>query len=82
MDLSCPLACVRVGCPEPDFLERNGTWLLTVIASVGGCFGMMLTYFLKSRCKQVNCCGVSCVRDVLDLKPEHVEITSSNGKAV
>jgi len=75
--VTCPIECVGVGCPQPDFLERNGTWLLTVIASVSGGLGMLLTYFLKSRCKKVNCWGVSCVRDVVELQPSSIEITSS-----
>ena len=77
MSVVCPMECVRLGCPNPDFLERNGTWLLTVLASFGGCVGMMFTYFLKSRCRQVNCWGVSCVREVVALEPSSVEITSS-----
>ncbi len=73
----CPIECVRVGCPEPDFVEKNGTWLLTVIAGFTGCFGMVLTYFLKSRCKQISCWGVNCIREVIDVKTEDIEITSS-----
>lgn len=72
----CPIECVRSGCPDPDFLEKNGAWLLTVIAGFTGCFGMVLTYFLKSRCKRIACWGVSCVRDVVELGPEQVEISS------
>ena len=79
-DVSCPLACVQTGCGQPDFLERNGTWLLTVIASLAGCFGMMLTYFLKSRCKLVKCFGVTCIRDVIELKPSDIEVATTSSK--
>ena len=76
--IECPLECVRLGCPQPDFLERNGTWLLTVIASIGGCLATMFTYFLKSRCKLVKCFGVTCVRDVIELNASDVKVTTSS----
>ena len=76
-EVLCPVQCVRSGCPDPDFLEKNGTWLLTVIAAFIGCVGTMFTFFLKSRCKQISCCGMNCVRDVVPLKANDVEITSS-----
>jgi len=73
----CPIECVRSACPDPDFIEKNGTWLLTVIAGFSGCMGMLLSYFLKSRCRTVKCCGVQLERDVISLKPSDIEITSS-----
>ena len=27
----CPVECVGVGCDQPDFIERNGAWLLTIV---------------------------------------------------
>lgn len=78
MEILCPLECVRSGCPEPDFLERNGAWMLTVIAGFSGCVGMVLTYFLKSRCKEITCCGLHCVRDLVELKPTTADVSSSN----
>jgi hypothetical protein len=38
----------------------------------------VFTYLLKSRCSQIRCLGVSCVREVLALKPADVIITSSD----
>lgn len=76
-DVMCPIECVRAACPDPDFIEKNGTWLLTVVAGFTACVGTVLTYFLKSRCKQISCFGVNCIRDVVALKPEDVKITSS-----
>ena len=29
--VSCPIECVK---DQPDFIERNGAWLLSVIASI------------------------------------------------
>ena len=76
-DVLCPLACVRTGCPEPDFLERNGALLLTVIAGFSGCVGMVLTYFLKSRCKQISCWGVECIREPIDVTATKADLRSS-----
>ncbi len=77
----CPVECINAACPEDDFIERNGTWLLTVIGLVTGCFGGMLTYFLKSRCRRIACMGLECERDVLVIDPGNVEVvTSSKGQ--
>ena len=69
--VSCPIECVKV---QPDFIERNGAWLLSVIASVSACLGYCLSYFLKSRCKTIDCCGIKCDRTPIELKPSDVEI--------
>ena len=75
----CPIHCVRAACPDPDFIERNGAWLLTVLGMGGACAGGLLTYFLKSRCKKIQCCGLSCDRDVLDARDvAQVQITTSS----
>ena len=74
--VECPIECVRSACPDPDFIEKNGAWLLTIIGVFTACVGTVLTYFLKSRCKKIKCCGMSCDRDVLELSPQDVEVTS------
>lgn len=53
---------------QPDFVERNGAWLLSVMGIMGTCVSAMFVYFLKSRCRSIKCCGMECERDVLDLK--------------
>ena len=59
---------------DPDFIERNGPWLLTVLGLCLSCVGATLAYFLKSRCTRIACCGASCERNVLDLTESQVEI--------
>ena len=77
----CPFECINSGCVTPDFLERHGSWVLTVIVGVTGCLGMVLTYFLKSRCSRIYCCcGVKCFRDVIELGPSAIEIRPSSSK--
>lgn len=68
---------------EPDFVERNGAWLLSVFGVIAACMSGMLAYFLKSRCSRIKCCGFECERDVLDLErvPDdqlQVELTRRN----
>ena len=71
--IQCPIECVGVGC-DKDFIERNGAWLLTVVGILTGCFGSLLTYFLKSRCNKIKCCGLELDRQVVALKPEELSI--------
>ena len=56
----------------PDFLEKHGAWLLTIVGVGVGCVGTLLAYFLKSRCKKIKVCGLECDRDVLALDPKEI----------
>ena len=71
------MECVRSACPDPDFIEKNGAWLLTVMAGLTACFGGVLTYMLKSRCSMISCLGVTCTREVIDLNQD-VQITAAS----
>ena len=62
--VTCPIECVK---DNPDFIERNGAWLLSVIASSSALFGYPLSYLLKSRCKKIDCWGLKCDRTPIDL---------------
>ena len=61
---------------EPDFIERNGTWLLTVLGLVSSCFAGILVYALKSRCTHIKLCGAECDRDVIALEPSQVSVVT------
>jgi len=50
---------------EGDFIQRNSTFLLSVLGVLSTCFAAMLSYALKSRCTTISCCGFRCERDVL-----------------
>ena len=77
--VECPIECVRGACPDgPDFLEKNGAFLLTVIASASACLALTFTYFLKSRCKNIQTPCVSCQRDVVELDAKDVEVVTGN----
>jgi len=74
----CPIECVKSGCDDPpDFLEKHNAFLLTLIASLSACVGIVLTYFLKSRCKNIKTPCVSCDRDVIALVPQDIEVSSA-----
>lgn len=53
---------------RPDFIERNGAWILSLTALCFTCFGTLLAYMLKSRCKTIRCFGIYCDRDVLTVE--------------
>ena len=65
----------------PDFIEKHGAWVLTIVGIATGCFSALLVYFLKSRCKKISCLGLSCDRDVLDLDPKDVDVASSTAES-
>ena len=60
----CPVHCVNLGCPQPNWLEAHETFVLTVIGIGGSGLGVLLAYFLKSRCSNIKVCWglFSCVR--------------------
>ena len=72
--VECPIECVK---DSPDFIERNGTWLLSVIASVSALFGYLLSYLLKSRCKKISCWGLTCDRTPIELDSSEAQIVDS-----
>lgn len=75
MSVVCPVECVRAACPDPDFIERNTSFLLAVIAAGTGLIGVLLTYFLKSRCRNIRTPCISCDREVVELEAEAVTVT-------
>ncbi len=74
MSVVCPVECVSITCPRSDFIERNGSFILMIVAAVGGLAGIVLTYFLKSRCTTIRCFCITCDRDVVTLDAEHATI--------
>lgn len=79
--IDCPIECVRAACTDPDFLEKHGTWLLTVVAGVSGGMGVIFTYFLKSRCTRIKCFCGECHRDVVALGPGEISVVTSSKSA-
>ena len=60
-----------------EFLQDlgiNATFILTMTGMIGTGIGVLLTYFLKSRCTMVKCCCMECTRQPIDLQPSSIEI--------
>lgn len=58
---------------EPDFIERNGAWVLSMVGVVGTCCSGMLIYMIKSRCTRIKFGCLECERAVLDLSAVDVQ---------
>jgi hypothetical protein len=78
--MDCPACnpCNSCNCPDPDFIERNGTWLLGMVGILATCVGGVFTYFLKSRCSHIKFCGTECQREVVALDPKNIKIETSS----
>jgi hypothetical protein len=58
-----------MGLPE----WADDSFWLTLVGMIGGGGAAVLGYFLKSRCRTVECCCVKCERDVLALSPSQIQ---------
>jgi hypothetical protein len=56
-----------------DWVQRNGTWTLSVFGIFTSCFAGLLVYALKSRCTKIKCLRAECERDVVPLTHEQIE---------
>ena len=73
-DILCPIDCVNQACPEPDFLEKHTGFFITLFGSVTALLGVVFTYCIKSRCRNIKSPCMSCDRDVINIKNEDIEI--------
>ena len=48
-----------------EFVSENSAFLLSAMAMGTGCFAVLLRYLRVSRCQEISCWGVHCVRDVI-----------------
>ena len=76
VDINCPIECVSVSCPEPDFLEKHNGFLITLVGSLSAVLGVIFSYCLKSRCKNIKTPCLSCDRDVINIKKENIELNN------
>ena len=48
-------------------LTEWGVFISSILLSLGGCIGMIMTNFRKSNCSEISCCGISkCTRKNLN----------------
>ncbi len=76
-DIVCPLECMQNLNP-PDWLEKHNAFVLTLVGILGGGAGVLLSYFLKSRCTKIKCCGINCDREPITLDSSQVEVVTSS----
>lgn len=74
--ITCPIECVREGCPDLDWLEKHNGFLITLIGSISAVLGVVFSYCIKSRCKNIKCCCIACDREVIEIKEENIEINN------
>ena len=65
----CPLECITYD--SPSFLEKNETFLLTMVGSVSALIGVLLSHCIKSRCSNIKLGCLSCSR--VPLPPSQYE---------
>ena len=51
-----------------EFIEKNGAFLLSFFGLLGGGIGYVLVFCLKSRCSEINCCGIRLIRQPIPLE--------------
>ena len=79
MQTHCPIECISRGliCDSaPDFLDKHSSFVITIIGVVTGSVGVVLTYFLKSRCTEIKCFGMFCKRKPLETDIETISVES------
>ena len=67
---------------DPDFIQRNGAWLLSVIGLLTTCLSGCLVYMLKSRCTKIKCCGFECERDVVQIDARSANVETLQARDV
>lgn len=62
---------------EPDWLEKHGTFILTLMGLLGGGASALIMYFLKSRCSTIKIFWgcVDCVREPLPV--DMIEVSAN-----
>ena len=73
MNYSCHPNCVKLGCDQPDWLEKHNAFLLSLIGVCSGVLGLCLSHILKSRCSKITCWGISCDREVVALTVDDID---------
>ena len=76
MSVNCPIECVK---DNVSFIKENEGFLLTIVATVSGIIGLLLSTCMKSRCTNIKTPCLSCERTPLDpddiaISPEPIEV--------
>tara|TARA_R110000822_G_scaffold18498_1_gene61111 strand:- start:472 stop:723 length:252 start_codon:yes stop_codon:yes gene_type:complete len=79
----CPMHCINASCKDPTFLQLHETFVISIVGIGGSALGIMLSYFLKSRCRKIKVCfGLfSCDRVPIELPVESADVTVESNNA-
>lgn len=59
-EITCPVECLTYD--AEDWLTKHSTFTLTLVGSLSACIGVVMSYFLKSRCSKISIGCISCDR--------------------
>lgn len=66
-------------CGATNFIQNNEAFLLTLLASISGMLGLLLTTCIKSRCSAIKFCGLECIRQPIPVEElDNVNIVNAN----
>jgi len=72
--ITCPLECLE----RESWLEKNQTFIMTLIGSMSALVGLILSYCLKSRCHTIKCGNcIECDRTPIQLNSQQIEIQTN-----
>ena len=55
-------------CQPTTFIQTNEAFLLTIVATLSGMFGLLLNTCIKSRCTAIKFCGLECIRNPIPVE--------------
>ncbi len=55
-------------CQPTTFIQTNEAFLLTIVATLSGMFGLLLNTCIKSRCTAIKLCGLECIRQPIPVE--------------
>jgi hypothetical protein len=59
-EITCPIGCLNYD--ADDWLTKHSTFTLTLVGSLSAALGIVMSYFLKSRCSKISIGCISCDR--------------------
>jgi len=77
MNIDCPVECIKEICPDPEWLDKHNGFLITLIGALSAVLGVVFSYCLKSRCKNIRFCCLSCDRDVIQIERQNIELNNN-----
>tara|TARA_R110000822_G_scaffold24748_1_gene75163 strand:- start:1457 stop:1696 length:240 start_codon:yes stop_codon:yes gene_type:complete len=71
---NCSIDCIIAICPALSFLQKHESFVLSIVGFIGAGVGMILNYFIRSRCTKIRIGCISCNRNPIDLSSDNIQI--------